>query len=176
MGSKGSESPLLYWKKGEPIVPAAQITSCPIHTSLGVLGKKWAMLVLRDISMRKIERFSGLLKSINGITPRVLSMRLKELEEAGIIKKVQTRNSPKMVRWNLTEMGWDALPILMSYVAFGSKWYSTTVFADGVPREMNEIYPQRNLKKLYVNIPVDKARAQTGKEGPETPVTWPSSS
>ncbi|HEY6282884.1 MAG TPA: helix-turn-helix domain-containing protein [Nitrososphaerales archaeon] len=146
--------PLKFWTEGLPMVPAAPLANCPIATSLGVLGKKWALLVIRDIAMRKTERFSELLKTIPGITPRVLSMRLKELEEAGIIHKVTNKKTPKLVRWNLTEMGWDALPILMSYVAFGSKWFSRTVFADKRPRDVSEIYPQANLQRFEVDIGV----------------------
>ncbi len=142
--------------RGLPIVSAAQFTSCPIETSLGVLGKKWTMLVLRDIAMRKMERFSDLMKSIPGITPRMLSTRLQEPEDSGMIFRVENRKVPRFVRWNLTEKGWDALPVLMSYVAFGSKWYAPAVFADGKPREMNEIYPQKSLKELYINIDVGK--------------------
>jgi DNA-binding HxlR family transcriptional regulator len=146
------------WTKGDPIVPTVEFCDCPIATSLGVLGRKWAMLVLRDIAMRKTERFSDLMKSIPGITPRMLSTRLQELETSGMILKVQNDKNPRLVRWNLTEKGWDALPILMSYVAFGSKWYAPNVFEDKKPREMNEIYPQENLKELFVNIDVDRAK------------------
>jgi len=149
-----SADPLRYWTKGTPMVPAAPLVSCPIATSLGVLGKKWALLVIRDIAMRRTERFSELLGTIPGITPRVLSMRLKELEQAGIIRKVAQKRSPRLVRWNLTEMGWDALPILMSYVAFGSKWYSKTVFADKRPRDVSAIYPQANLRPFEIDIGV----------------------
>jgi DNA-binding MarR family transcriptional regulator len=88
----------------------------------------------------------------------MLSTRLQELEEFGMIIRVQNEKNPRFVRWNLTEKGWDALPILMSYVAFGSKWYATSVFEDKKPREMKEIYPQENLKELFVNIEVDKAK------------------
>ncbi len=116
------------------------------------------MLVLRDIAMRDIGRFSELMKTIPGITPRMLSGRLKELEEQGMIVKTANRKSAKAVRWKPTEKGWDALPILFSYTAFGSKWYASQVFEDGKPRELREIYPQRNLKDLYVNIDVDRAR------------------
>jgi DNA-binding HxlR family transcriptional regulator len=151
-----SADPLKYWSEGGPMVPAAPLANCPIATSLGVLGRKWAMLVIRDIAMRKTERFSELLRTIPGITPRILSMRLRELEEAGIIRKHEDRNSPRIVRWNLTEMGWDALPILMSYVAFGSKWYSKTVFADGTPRDVEELYPQSNLRRFEVSLGVSK--------------------
>jgi DNA-binding HxlR family transcriptional regulator len=53
----------------------------PIKTSLGVLGKKWIMLIIRDIGFCKIELFNKLLESIPGLTLRVFSMRLKELEK-----------------------------------------------------------------------------------------------
>ena len=145
------------------MVPAVTVANCPIATSLGVLGKKWTLLILRDISMRRQERFSELLRSIGVITPRVLSMRLNELEREGIISRVEERKSPRVVRWSLTEKGWDALPILMSYVAFGSKWYSRRVFEDGEPREVREVYPQRNLRKLYVNLEVNKGEMKTAQ-------------
>jgi DNA-binding HxlR family transcriptional regulator len=51
-----------------------------------VLGKKWTILLIRDIGFCKIERFNRLLESILGSTPRVLSMRLKEVEKEGFIK------------------------------------------------------------------------------------------
>ena len=151
-------NPMLFWVKGSPIPPAADIASCPIQASLGVLGKKWTMLVLRDMAMKKAERFSDLMRSIPGITPRALSMRLKELEQSGIIRRIDDRRSPRFVKWNLTDKGWDTLPILLTYVAFGSKWFASTVFVDRKPREINEIYPQENLKPLYVNIEVDPVR------------------
>jgi DNA-binding HxlR family transcriptional regulator len=148
---------------GMPMVPAAPLENCPIATSLGVLGKKWALLVIRDIAMRKTERFSELLRTIPGITPRVLSMRLRELEDAGIIHKVANEKSPRLVRWNLTEMGWDALPILMSYVAFGSKWFSKTVFADRRRRDVSEVYPQKNLQPFEVDIGVKNEEATVAR-------------
>jgi DNA-binding HxlR family transcriptional regulator len=159
----GSQDPLKFWMDGMPMVPAAPLANCPIATSLGVLGRKWALLVIRDIAMRKTERFSELLRTIPGITPRVLSMRLRELDDAGIIHKVANEKSPRLVRWNLTEMGWDALPILMSYVAFGSKWYSKTVFADKRPRDVSEIYPQTNLQPFEVDIGVKNEEATVAR-------------
>lgn len=157
MASKLSPS-TRNWEKGTPIVPAAPICNCPISTTLGLLGRKWTMLVLRDIAMRDMGRFSQLMKSIPGITPRMLSARLRDLQKHGMIVKESNRNSTKAARWKPTEKGWDALPILFSYTAFGSKWFSSEVFEDGKPREMKEIYPQRNLKDMYVNLEVDRAR------------------
>ena len=62
----------------QAIIPQVSFIECPIKTSLEVLGKKWTMLIIRDIGVRRIARFNRLLESIPVITPRVLSMRLKE--------------------------------------------------------------------------------------------------
>ncbi len=115
---------------------------------MGVLGKKWTMLILRDIGFRKIDRFNRLLESIQGLTPRVLSMRLKELEEDGIIECVENRNSPIVVRWTLTEKGRDTLPILMRFIAFGSKWYPKIVFKDKTPRTLDEIFTNPEARAI----------------------------
>jgi DNA-binding HxlR family transcriptional regulator len=69
------------------MLPQVSFMNCPIKTSLGVLGKKWSMLIIRDIGVYKITRFNRLLESIEGITPRVLSLRLKELEKKGFIER-----------------------------------------------------------------------------------------
>jgi DNA-binding HxlR family transcriptional regulator len=130
------------------IIPQVKFVTCPIRTSLGILGKKWTILILRDIGFLKIERFNRLLESIEGLTPRVLSMRLKQLEKEGFIECVEEKRSPMMVRWRLTEKGKDTLPILMQLVAFGSKWYSDIVFEDKTPRKLDEIFPQPEARQI----------------------------
>jgi DNA-binding HxlR family transcriptional regulator len=155
-----ASSPFEYWTKGTPMATSAPIIGCPIATSLGVLGRKWTIHILRDMSMRNTQRFSDLLRGIPGLTPRMLSARLKELETEGIIQKTEGIESPNAVRWSLTEKGWDALPILMSFFAFGSKWYAEAVFADGRPREVREVYPQKNLRKSYVNLTVEQGQRE----------------
>ena len=130
------------------IVPDVKFEQCPIKASMGVLGKKWTLLILRDIGFRKIDRFNRLLETIPGLTPRVLSMRLKELEEDGIIECVENRNSPMVVRWTLTEKGRDTLPILMRLIAFGSKWYPKEVFKDKTPRTLDEIFTSPEARAI----------------------------
>ena len=153
-------SPFEYWTKGTPMATPAPLVGCPISASLGVLGRKWTILILRDMSMRNVQRFSDLLRGIPGLTPRMLSARLKELESEGIIQKIEREDPPNSVRWSLTEKGWDALPILMSFFAFGSKWYAESVFSDGRPREVREVYPQKNLRKSYVNLTVEQGQRE----------------
>jgi DNA-binding HxlR family transcriptional regulator len=134
------------------MTPAVSLANCPIATSLGVLGRKWTILILRDMAMMKKERFSELLRSTPGLTPRVLSNRLRELEREGMIERVEKRKGPNFVRWTLTEKGSDTIPILMRFAAFGSKWYAEEVFEDKKPRRLREIDPAweaQTVEKRY---------------------------
>ena len=134
------------------LLPQVSFNHCPIKTSLGILGKKWTMLIIRDIGFLKINRFNRILDSIPGLTPRVLSMRLKELEKEGFIECTEEKRWPMMVRWRLTPKGKDTIPILMQLTAFGSKWYPEVVFEDKMPRTLNEIFPQPEARKIIGTI------------------------
>ncbi len=116
-----------------------------------MLGKKWTILIIRDIGVRKIGRFNRLLESILGLTPRVLSVRLKELEKEGLIECVEKKKSPMMVLWRLTEKGKDTLPILMQMVVFASKWYADDIFEDKRPRKFSEIFPQPKAREIITS-------------------------
>jgi len=133
------------------LLPKISFIKCPIKTSLGVLGKKWTILILRDIGFRKINRFNRILESIPGLTPRVLSMRLRELEKEGFIEcKQEKRISTIIVIWNLTEKGKDTLPILLMISAFSFKWYSEFIFEDKKPRKLKEVFPQPQARKMIL--------------------------
>jgi len=129
----------------KPLLPTVAFKNCPIRTSLGVLGKKWTLLILRDIGFLKIGRFNEILRSLPGLTPRVLILRLKELEGSGLIKPIVIQQRPKLVRWTLTEKGRDTIPILMSFISFGATWYPETVFDDGRARTAEELFPRRKV-------------------------------
>ena len=117
----------------KPVLPSVPMKNCPIESSLGVLGHKWTLLVLRNIGFLKMERFNQMLRVTPRLTPRVLSMRLAELEKSGLIKRTEECKSPK---------GKDTLPILMSIIKFGSRWYADKVFEDKKPRTLEELFPQ----------------------------------
>jgi DNA-binding HxlR family transcriptional regulator len=80
-----------------------------------------------------------------------LSTRLSELKDADMIFRIENRKVPRFVRWDLIEKGWDALPILMSYGAFGSKWYAPSVFLmEG--REKWKKSTRRNASANFMSI------------------------
>jgi DNA-binding HxlR family transcriptional regulator len=126
-----------------------KFADCPVSTTLGVLGKKWSLLVLRDIHYYKVDRFNRLLESLPGIPPKVLARRLKELQQEGLIWPVENRRShPKVVRWALTEKGMDAVAIIMMIAAYGSKWYADRVFDDKKPRKLCELFNEDAMKLI----------------------------
>ena len=82
-------------------------------------------------------------------------MRLKELERGGFIEVVE--RDLNYSKWDLTQKGRDALPVLMALVQFGSKHYADRVFEDKTPRALNDIfdesYIQKIMKILTVKVP-----------------------
>ncbi len=108
------------------------VSSIPISPHLGALGRRWALRIIADIGFRNRRRFSQLLRSNPGMTPRVLSRRLKELEQDGVI----ARCGPKAkgpARWKLTVKGSDALPTIMNLIAYGARWNANYRFLGKAP-------------------------------------------
>src|SRR5438876_9682835 len=70
-----------------------------------------------------VDRFNQILRSLPVLTSRVLIMRMKELEESGLIAPIIVREKPRLVRWTLTKRGEDAVPIVESYFSFTEKWH-----------------------------------------------------
>jgi DNA-binding HxlR family transcriptional regulator len=104
----------------------------PIQASLGVLGRKWALLVLMKIALSQAQRFNQLLRTTSGMSKRILSMRLNELERDGFIFRAeQTRHATK---WQLTQKGADVMPVLLTLIHFGSKWRDPTDSTTGPSR------------------------------------------
>ncbi len=131
-----------------PILPNYSFSNCPIQTSLGVLGKKWTLLILRDIGLLKIDRFNRILETLPGLPRKVLSTRLRELEREGFIECSERKKSPMVVRWTMTQKGKDTLPILMRFIAFGSRWYPDVVFADKTRRTLRELFTTPEAREL----------------------------
>lgn len=115
--------------------------NCPVETSMGILGKKWTLVIIRDIGAYGVDRFSRLRRSLPSIPPKVLATRLKQLEGEGFLRRtVEKGTPPRIVRWSLTEKGVDAIRVGMLMSAFGSRWCAASVFEDGRPRTMREMY------------------------------------
>lgn len=129
-----------------PTPMKVEFLSCPVQASLKVLGREWAFLVLTSIALFRANRFNDMVRAMPGLSKRLLSMRLTELEAAGLIVRAETRRG--YVRWELTEKGADVVPILLTMVEFGAKWYADEVFADRSPRALGEIFDEPYLRQV----------------------------
>lgn len=93
---------------------------CPIDSSLKVIGNKWSLLLIRDLS-GGTRRFGELQRSLTGISPRTLSLRLEELRQADIISRKVYDEMPPKVEYQLTRKGRDLLPVLKDLYDWGKK-------------------------------------------------------
>ncbi len=107
------------------------LLTCPIASSLRVLGRKWALLILRDVGMHSLNRFNQILHNNDGLTPRILSMRLQELREEGYLERIVDSQDERDVRYVLTDKGADLMPVLRAFISFGVKHHAREVFPDG---------------------------------------------
>ena len=89
----------------------------------------------------KQNRFNQLLNSIEESNPKTLSVRLREMEKFGLIKrKVYPNEKPVRVEYRLTEKGLGLQLILDMMAAYSLKYCTKDVFKDGKPREFREVY------------------------------------
>ena len=90
----------------------------PIRNSVKALGPKWTLLILRDIGFLKLRRFGEILRNNPGLTARVLSRRLREMQREGLIQKTAAND---MTSYSLTVRGEDAVFILLAFLRYGLK-------------------------------------------------------
>ncbi len=92
---------------------------CTIARTLDILGDRWTLLILRDL-MAGLSRYSDILESCGGMSPNVLSDRLKRLEADGLVHREYFKGLPPRVEYTLTEKGWAVRPVLLSLIDWGT--------------------------------------------------------
>jgi DNA-binding HxlR family transcriptional regulator len=85
---------------------------------VGVLGHAWALTVLKNVAFDRVDRFNALLRANPGLTPRVLSRRLRELCAEGILVR---REDGRAVSYGLTGKGEDAAFILLALLRMSQR-------------------------------------------------------
>lgn len=100
---------------------AKQPDPCPVSRTADVVSGKWTMLLVRDLA-GGCSRFCELERSLAGISPRTLSLRLRALEEEGIVQRCTYSEVPPRVEYTLTDKGRDLLPIIEDMREYGMRW------------------------------------------------------
>src|SRR5438552_10626422 len=86
-----------------------------------VVCRKWTLLVIRDLAQGR-SRFCELERSLAGISPRTLSLRLRALEEEGVVERHTFPEVPPRVEYALTEKGRALIPIIEDMRSYGRRW------------------------------------------------------
>jgi len=94
---------------------------CPVCRTADVVCGKWTLLVIRDLAAGRA-RFCELERSLEGISPRTLSLRLRALEEEGIVERNTFPEVPPRVEYALTEKGEALVPLIEDMRRYGSRW------------------------------------------------------
>lgn len=97
-----------------------QRANCPVERTLEVVGGRWKVLILREL-FPGVRRFGQLHRALNGITQKMLTQQLRELEEDGIIHREVYLQVPPKVEYSLTTLGESLKPILDSMHEWGIK-------------------------------------------------------
>jgi DNA-binding HxlR family transcriptional regulator len=95
--------------------------TCPVCRTAEVVCGKWTLLLVRDLA-DGCSRFCELERSLQGISPRTLSLRLRALEEEGIVERHTFSEVPPRVEYALTEKGRALLPIVEGMRSYGEAW------------------------------------------------------
>ena len=126
----------------------SEMKCCPINNTFKLIGKKFTVLILRNMINGKQSRFNQLLNSIEKSNPKTLSTRLREMERLGLIKrKVYSHEIPIRIEYYPTQKALALQPILDMMAAYSMKYCSKDVFKDAKPREFKEIY-RRDIAEI----------------------------
>jgi DNA-binding HxlR family transcriptional regulator len=106
---------------GSRTAPDAADATCPVLATAQIVSGKWTLLMLRDLAEGP-RRFSELQRSLCGISPRTLSIRLRALEEEGIVQRREFAEMPPRVEYRLTAKGAALAPIVDAMRDYGARW------------------------------------------------------
>jgi DNA-binding HxlR family transcriptional regulator len=99
---------------------------CSVYTNaVELIGRRWTGAIVRALH-NNVERFSDLAETIDGISFKMLSERLKELEDTGIVDRIVTPGRPVQIAYRLTEKGHALAATLRTVAQWAYKWHDPT--------------------------------------------------
>ena len=98
-----------------------ELPACPVETTLTLIGDKWKVLILRDL-MTGTKRFGELKMSVGGVSQKVLTSQLRDMEESGLVNRKVYAEVPPRVEYSLTDLGKSLNPILDAMKCWGEDY------------------------------------------------------
>src|SRR6201987_403693 len=104
--------------------------TCPVCRTAEIVCGKWTLLVIRDLADGR-SRFCELEPPLQGLSPRTLSLRLRAVEEEGIVRRQTYPEVPPRVEYALTEKGRALVPLIEDMRTYGRQWLDCAVDVSG---------------------------------------------
>ena len=102
-----------------------ELPECPVATTVQLIGNKWKLLIIRNLIYNEKQRFTDFLKSVPGISKKVLTDNLRALESDGLVERTVYAEVPPRVEYSLSELGKSLKPILDAMYDWGTDYKST---------------------------------------------------
>lgn len=87
------------------------LPACPVATTLTMVGNRWRPQILREL-LSGTKRFGELQRALGGVSQKVLTQNLRDLEEAGVLTRTAYPEVPPRVEYELTELGFTLEPVI----------------------------------------------------------------
>lgn len=97
------------------------LPACPVETTLTLISDKWTVLILRDL-LTGTKRFGELKKSLGGVSQKVLTSQLRQMEASGLLTRKVYAEVPPRVEYTLTELGYSLQPVLEAMRDWGEAY------------------------------------------------------
>lgn len=101
------------------MINKAELPPCPVETTLTLIGNKWKVLIIRDL-LNGTKRFGELKKSVTGISQKVLTANLRDMEKNSLLTRKIFPEVPPKVEYTLSELGYSLSPILDVLAQWGT--------------------------------------------------------
>ena len=99
-----------------------ELPECPVATTVQLIGNKWKLLILRNLIYNGTQRFTDFVKTIPGISKKVLTDNLRALEDDGIIEREVFAEVPPRVEYSLSDLGKTLKPVLDALQIWGADY------------------------------------------------------
>ena len=123
--------------------------NCPVEISVRIMGKKFTLHIVRNMLLLKQKRFNEFLNSMEGISTKTLSLRLREMEDVGLITRKVLETRPLKVEYYLTKKGEALAPIMIEMANFSMQWEPKEIFKDKKPRTIKEAFGTEMLATIW---------------------------
>ena len=98
-----------------------ELPACPVETTLTLIGDKWKVLIIREL-LTGTKRFGEIRGAIEGLSQKVLTQKLREMESDGLLVRQAFAEIPPRVEYSLTDLGDSLRPIMDSLSVWGTEY------------------------------------------------------